>query len=130
MLSHVILTLLSLFLHAFPDETLRRYGAADRIWELTTLNGEAFEAEATITFPERNRVAGLGPCNRYFSTNTTPYPWFEIGPIASTRRSCPDIKAEQAFFEALRAAQTAIIEGETLTFSTDDAPSLVFTARD
>lgn len=128
--THVILALLSILLNSFPDETLRRYGAADRTWELTTLNGTAFAPKATITFPERNRVAGQGPCNRYFSSNTTPYPWFELGPIVATRRSCPDTQEEQAFFQALEAAQTAIIEGDRLTLSTDDMPTLVFTARD
>lgn len=105
--SDVILALILMMTVWQPDETLRRYGAADREWVLITLNGADFPATATIGFPARSQIAGQGPCNSYTSTNTTPYPWIEIGPIAATRRACPQLQAEAAFFDALRAARIA-----------------------
>lgn len=128
--SHIILLLILSLTIFQPDETLRSYGGADRTWHLVTLKGANFDATATLTFPSRNRIAGQAPCNRYFSRNAAPYPWIEIGPIGATRRACPDLQAEQAYFEALEAVNVAVIEGDTLTLSDEETPLLVFTARD
>ena len=128
--SHVILAVILALTVWQPDETLRRYGAADHEWHLEMLRGTPFNARATITFPARNRIVGMAPCNSYSSTNIMPYPWIELGPIAATRRACPDLDAEAAYFDALRAARVAVVEGDTLTLSDEDTPLLVFKARD
>lgn len=128
--THLILLAILAFTVFQPDETVRRYGAADRIWHLETLRDGAFHAEATLTFPSRNIVSGSGPCNSFRSTNTTPYPWIELGPIAATRRACPALDAEAAYFEALRAARVVVVEGDTLTLSDEDKTLAVFKARD
>ncbi|MEP5729081.1 MAG: META domain-containing protein [Sulfitobacter sp.] len=125
----VLVALLTLFIFP-PDETLRRYGASDRDWHLTQMHGEPFEGRATIAFPERNAITGQGPCNRYTSTNITPYPWFEAGPIVATRRACPDLSDESAFFKALEDATLAIVDGDVLTFADDTTDLLIFKARD
>ena len=109
---------------------MRRYGAAGHEWHLITLQDAPFDARATIRFPRRNIVEGEGPCNRFRSTNTTPYPWIELGPIAATRRACPDLAAEGAFFEALEAASVVVIDGDTMTLSDEEQPLMVFKARD
>ncbi|MFK7836076.1 MAG: META domain-containing protein [Sulfitobacter sp.] len=128
--SHAIMALLlALFVYT-PDETVRRYGAADRSWHLVELRGSAFEAQATIAFPRRNVITGQAPCNRYTSSNITPYPWFDAGPIAATRMACPDLADESAFFKALEEATQAIVEGDTLTFSDETSTLLIFKARD
>ncbi len=128
--SHVILFVILTLTVWQPDETIRRYGGGDRIWELTELQGMPFGLSATITFPSRNVVAGEGPCNTFHSRNSTPYPWFELGPIAATRRACPDLADEARFFEALGRARIAVIEDDTLTISTEEQTLMVFTARD
>lgn len=128
--THLILALILAFTVLQPDETVRRYGAADRIWHVVTLSGAPFPATAKLTFPSRNVIAGEAPCNSFRTTNTTPYPWIEVGPIAATRRACPDLPAEQAFFAALEAARTVVIEGDTMTLSDEQMPLMVLKARD
>ena len=128
--THVILALILAFTVLQPDETIRRYGGADHVWHLQTLNGAPFTANATLTFPSRNVIAGQAPCNRFNSSNTTPYPWFEATPIVATRRACPELPDEIAFFKALEMATIAVIDGGTLTFSADDTELLVFKALD
>jgi len=128
--SHLILAAIFALALTFPDETLRRYGGANNDWHLVTLNGVPFNSSASIAFPARHQIAGQGPCNRFSTSNTKPYPWIEIGPIAATRRACPDLDTEAAYFESLRAATIAIIENDTLTLSDEDKTLLVFKARD
>lgn len=113
-----------------PDETLRRYGAAERVWHLVSLNGTPVETTATITFPRRYQITGQGPCNIYNSTNTTPYPWIALGPIVATKRACPELQIEAAFFRALSAASIVVIDGDSLTLSTEDATLMIFKAHD
>lgn len=128
--SHLIIAALLYLTVWQPDETLRRYGGEGIVWEVTTLKGQPFEAEATLTFPRRNVIVGQGPCNRFQSTNTTPYPWFKAGPIAATRMACPALDTEYAFFAALNQATIAVIADRTLTFSTDETELIVLKARD
>ena len=56
------------------DETLRAYGAADRLWRLQELNGVTFLANTQLSFPEREQVIVQGPCNRMTGTTKVPYP--------------------------------------------------------
>ena len=91
--SHVILAVILALTVWQPDETLRRYGAADHEWHLEMLRGTPFNARATITFPARNRIVGMAPCNSYTSTNIMPYPWIEAGadrrhPARLSRSGC------------------------------------------
>lgn len=127
---HIILAIILSLTIFQKDETLRSYGGAGHEWHLRTLNGQAFDATATLTFPSRNRIAGTAPCNRYHSHNTAPYPWIDIGLIAATRRACPDLQAEQAFFQALGAVNVAVIKGSTLTLSDEERPLMVFRHHD
>ncbi len=112
------------------DETLRAYGAGDRTWWLTELNGKPFTATATFTFPEKNRIVGSAPCNSYSAPMTVPYPWFKVGPIAATKRACPELAAETDFFEGLRAASISEVLGDMMILSNTEGLSMVFTARD
>ncbi|WP_235604608.1 META domain-containing protein [Sulfitobacter sp. EhC04] len=112
------------------DETLRAHGAADKEWRLVELQDAPFTATATLTFPEQGVVTGQGPCNSFSTTNTVPYPWFDAGPVIATRRACPDLAAESAYFTLLEAATLSEVLGNTLTLSDDSGVLLTFKADD
>lgn len=112
------------------DETVARYGAADRLWTLQSLNGTAFSTRATLEFQAGGPVSGQAPCNRFSAKNTVPYPWFDLTPIAATRMSCPDLAAETEYLTALeRMTQSEVRQG-TLYLRNDDREETVFTTSD
>ncbi len=111
------------------DETLTKYGAAGKTWTLTELRGAAAPSGVTIGFRDDGTVSGQGPCNRYFGTQTKPYPWIEISEIGSTKMACPNLKSEALYFDVLRAAHLVDVSGDVLILSDDtDAPVAVFVA--
>lgn len=124
------LALLSLIPACRADETLRAYGAADRVWTLTEIDGQAFAARATLTLSEEGTISGHAPCNGYSTNMTVPYPWFEVGPIRSTKMACPDLAAEGQFFEALNAMALSEVLDKVLILSTPEGREMVFTADD
>lgn len=124
----LLLALIGLIPACQQDETLRAYGAADQVWTLLEIDGQAFNASATLTFPDRDKVTGQAPCNSYSATMSVPYPWFEIGPIVSTKKACPDLAAETAFYEALDAMSLSEVAGEVLILSTPEGRQMVFRA--
>jgi heat shock protein HslJ len=108
------------------DETISAYGAGDKLWHLSEIDGKAFPSRATLSFSEPGRIAGVAPCNTYSGRMEAPYPWFEATEIAATRRACPDLAAEAAYFHALSAMTLAEVAGETLILSTPDGREMVF----
>ena len=123
-------TLLSLIPACQADETLRAYGAADRVWTLSEIDGQPFAARATLTLSEEGAISGKAPCNGYSASMTVPYPWFEAGPIRSTKMACPDLTAEAQFFEALGAMTLSEVLGDVLILSTPEGRKMVFRAGD
>ncbi|QBF30019.1 META domain-containing protein [Thalassococcus sp. S3] len=113
-----------------PDETVRGHGAGDRIWVLQELNGAPFTPRATLQFPERGRMTGDAPCNRYSTGMTMPYPWFEVGPIAATKRGCPDLDAEVAFFDALRSMTLVEVVNQTMILTNETGGEMLFTTSE
>lgn len=126
MIRAAVLTLMALIPACQSDETVAGYGAADKVWHLTELNGETFEANATLSFPEAGQIAGQGPCNRYSASMTVPYPWFQTGPVQSTRMACPDLDAENVFLTALQTMTLSEVLGDTLILRNDADQELVF----
>ena len=126
----ISLILLVLLSACRDDESVRAYGAADKQWRLIELNDQPFTAKATLTFPEEGRIAGNAPCNSYSGTMIVPYPWFEAGPIAATKRACPDLAEESEFFAALDAVTLSEVLGDTMILSNTDGLSMVFKAGD
>ena len=96
------------------DETITAYGAGDRVWRVSEINGAAFEPTATISFATAGTVTGTAPCNTFTARQMAPYPWIELGPIAATKRACPDLAQEATFFETLSAVNTADVLGGTM----------------
>ena len=130
-LRHALVALLLPLIAACADETVSGY-ADPGPWRLATLDGAPFEARATIAFPAAGLVEGEGPCNAWRAALRVPYPWFETGPVAATRRACPDAAAEAAFFDALGEMRLAEAAGDTLVLSTPEGREMTFrlTARD
>ena len=110
------------------DESLTAYGAADKTWVLTEIDGAPALARTTLSFPEPGRLAGRAPCNAYSGAQTAPYPWFEVGPIASTKVACPDLAFEQSYFAALSAMTLSEVSGDILVLSTPEGREMVFKA--
>ena len=110
------------------DETATAYGAADKTWMLEELGGASFSARATLVFPEPGKIAGEAPCNSYSASMTVPYPWFEAGPLATTRRLCPQISAEETYLQALSDMTLIEALGDTLILSNDTETTMIFKA--
>lgn len=108
------------------DETISAFVPPQSIWSLVELNNQAFLETTTISFPEPGSVTGKGPCNSYSTTQTAPYPWFEITGIQATKMGCPSLAIEQNYFETLKNATFAETSGDTLILSNDSGPLLVF----
>ena len=81
---------------------MRAYSAADRIWTLVEINGQPFDANATLTFPGNDTIAGKASCNQYFASMTVPYPWFKVGPIRATKMACADLQKEAEYLKSLQ----------------------------
>lgn len=112
-----------------PDETISQYAGTQPVYYLVELNGASVSVTTTITFPEKGRVIGQGPCNSYSATQTVPYPWFALDGIISTRMACPDLVLEAAYFEALEGMTLAEVAGDTLILSDSEGRELVYKAR-
>ncbi|WP_167856242.1 META domain-containing protein [Hymenobacter metallicola] len=94
-------------------------------WELVDLAGQpATAAEQTpylVLQGGRARAEGRAGCNRF----SGPYTLFtagrlRLGPLVTTRSTCPDIQTEVSFLQALNQAQRYRISGNTLTLFTAD----------
>lgn len=88
-------------------------------------------ASATLTV-DAGTVSGLGPCNSYRGSIQVDGTSVTIGSLAETLIGCePEIQdAQDAFTAALRAVDTAEVDGETLVLSGTDDTTLTFTASE
>lgn len=74
---------------------------------------------ASLTF-EGVRVTGAGPCNGFFGDVVREGDRIAIGPIAATKRACPELEAESAFLGALTDAwRAAIVDGDLVLYGED-----------
>ena len=55
-----------------------------------------------------------------------PYPWIKIENIAATKRACPDLAAESAYFTSLQAMTLSEVLGDVLILSNDEGDEMVF----
>jgi putative lipoprotein len=78
-------------------------------WRPSTITTESLAPETPIyvAFSEDGKVTGFGGCNRFFGGYTIEGNSIKIGPLASTRKGCPDtLNLEVEFFKALQEAVT------------------------
>lgn len=97
-------------------------------WMLVAIDGQPAPARATIELIEPGRIAGQGPCNRWFAGQSGALPEFRAEAIGATKMACPDMAAEAAFFDALQAMTRAEVTGPvTLTLTGPEGRSMEFT---
>lgn len=118
--------LFSFFLVACSDETISGYVSPRAEYVLSQIDGTPYDATASIMFPEKGVAVGTAPCNTWRASQSVPYPWFELGPIASTRRACTDLDSERAYFTALAQMTLAEATGTVLILSNDAGREMVF----
>ncbi|WP_147126288.1 META domain-containing protein [Shimia ponticola] len=116
------LGVLLLLVGCASDETISGFAGVGSEWRY-----EGSEtAQVTLAFPGPGQVAGQGPCNRYFATQSAPYPWFELGPIASTKMACPNLSEEATYLAKLAAMTLAEVSGDVLILSNDAGEKMIF----
>ena len=121
--------LLPLLILGCADETISGYADPTAVYRLAEIDGSSFGPRATIGFGIAGKAAGVAPCNAWSADQSAPYPWFEIGPVAATRRACPDLEAEVRFFQALNQMTLAEVQGDLLILSNDAGSEMVFEAE-
>ncbi len=64
-------------------------------------------AQATLAFPEAEKVSGNGSCNRFFGPVKIEGDLIQVGPLGSTRMACPQavMHQETKYLNALQAAE-------------------------
>lgn len=84
---------------------------------LTQVDGSAPGYDATLALDRPGFVRGRAPCNSYSARQTATLPDFKAEQVVSTKVACPDLSAEQRFFDLLRQMDRAepTAEGLTLT---------------
>ena len=120
---------LALGLPGCTDETISGYADPDATYRLTEIDGKPFIASATIAFRTEGRAEGSAPCNSWSANQNAPYPWLELGPIAATKRACPDLASETQFFDALGQMSLAEVQGPILILTNDAGREMVFSAE-
>lgn len=123
-----LLCLLPFLTLGCADESISGYADRSAVYRLLELNGVPYAANASISFPEPGRAQGQGPCNAWSAEQWTPYPWIDLGPIAATRRACPDLELEAVFFNALSQVSLAEVVGPVLILTDEEGSELVFRA--
>jgi len=87
-------------------------------WVLEEIDGRgvADNVQSTLRFDGNDRIIGWGGCNRYFTGFDSAGNGIKLGPIGSTRRTCPAVVMDQEdrFFQALEKARTIRIEASHL----------------
>ncbi len=97
-------------------------------WMLSRLGDEAVTAPVSFTV-KGERVEGVGPCNLYFGAFRRDGAALSVGPIAATRRACPDLALEERYFAALTDVTAARVEGDTLTLRDDGGAAVMMLDR-
>ena len=93
-------------------------------WWVEDIDGQGVidRSHTTIGFLEENRLAGDGACNRYTGAWQQNGNRLEFGPLASTRRACPEaIMGQDSRFHAAMARVVAFRVAATgLLYLLDD----------
>jgi putative lipoprotein len=87
-------------------------------WRPVAVGGERFadDTRAFLTIGADGTVSGDAGCNRFSGTLTRTDAGIELGPLATTRRACPEpvMRQEAALLMALETARELRAEGDVL----------------
>lgn len=103
------------------------FGGPGMVWQLSALDDDPVTFTAELTFSQPGRVSGRAPCNRFSGNLRAAFPDFRVDRIVSTKRACPELRAERRFIAALSAADRATRDGDQLILSSESGPRLTFT---
>jgi len=108
--------------------------AASTRWLLIQLDGEEVansDGRFSLRFEDAKRLSGRGGCNRYSaSCDAEAGGHLRVGPIASTRMTCPEAQRERAFFAMLRSAVRYELDAKMLILSDSIGVRAVFQAAE
>ena len=103
-------------------------------WLLIQLDGEEVansDGRFSLRFEDVKRLSGRGGCNRYSaSCDAEAGGHLRVGPIASTRMTCPEAQRERAFFAMLRSAVRYELDAKMLILSDSIGVRAVFQAAE
>ena len=103
-------------------------------WLLIQLDGEEVansDGRFSLRFEDAKRLSGRGGCNRYSaSCDAEAGGHLRVGPIASTRMTCPEAQRERAFFAMLRSAVRYELDAKMLILSDSIGVRAVFQAAE
>ncbi len=92
------------------------------------------ETTLGFAFADGGKVAGSAGCNRFTGTYTAKGEALSFGPLATTRKECPEpeklMEQEQQFLSALGTVATARFEGDRLELRTKDGALAVSARRE
>lgn len=114
------------------DKTSNSLEFTDVKWKLVNIMGkDVANSEAFISFAtEDNRVFGNAGCNNFTGTyKLKEGMYFELSPIAATKKMCADMSVETPFLKILEKADNYSINQNKLTLQKGKtAPLAVFEA--
>lgn len=102
-MTRIAAALLALGLGATPAlaDLAKVPAALHDTWQLAEVDGLPVAYSATLTIAADGRIAGQGPCNRYFGGVDGPLPDFRPTGLGATRMACDGLGDEQTYFDLL-----------------------------
>ena len=110
------------------DESVSAFVTGSGVYALRTFDGVQLAVPITLDLSEPGQVSGRAPCNSYSAAQTAPYPWFQIGDIATTRRACATRRLEHRYLTALSRMTIVEVSGTVLILTNDSGAEMVFDA--
>lgn len=97
-------------------------------WEVISVGGAAVRTSAEMPqapmfrfSADSGRVMGYGGCNQFTGTFTQSFDSVRIGPLAATKRMCPQIDLETRIFDAINRTTTVDRSDDVLRFMDGDS---------
>lgn len=122
----VLFALLVLAGPAAAQEDVRP-GPVEGRWALQRIGDAPFAARAELDLSEHGRIGGRGPCNGFSGHLTGDWPVMEIGPLRATRRACPELAQEHAFFKTLQSMRQGDVRDGVLILTDAAGLDMEFT---
>lgn len=91
------------------------------------------DSVSEVSFGEDGLISGTGGCNRLTGEFTASEGQLEVGTLGMTQMACPEpagvMEQEMAVVKALESATAYLVEGDSLTLSTDDGATAMLLTR-